>query len=74
MGPPPRRCVDRERLLDELKSVNAELNTIHDAEIAAGLLGNLKGFKGLQPRLETVRERRVAIVDRLTDHMRNHCC
>lgn len=49
MSPSPKRCAERERLIDLLKAANQELTDIHQAEIVAALIGNLAGFESLRP-------------------------
>lgn len=70
-----QHCLERQRLLDQVKSAIAELMSIHNEELEGVLRGEIDiSPESIRKRLGEARERKAALVERLRMHISEHRC
>jgi hypothetical protein len=67
-------CPDRERLLEELRLANQEVNAIHQDEATAATNHDFDAFGPLEQRLKQARMRRDRAAETLKRHLEEHRC
>lgn len=67
-------CPDRQRLLEELRLANQEVNAIHQDETTAATNHDFDAFGPLEQRLRRARIRRDEAAENLKRHLEEHHC
>jgi hypothetical protein len=68
----PHRCLERQRLIQQVKEVIANLNAIHLEELESVSRG--EHDLHFQDRLRIARELRASLLERLRSHVAEHHC
>lgn len=67
-------CAEKQQLVDQIKRAVGEIVFIHAQEVDALLRGDLTTDETFQDRLQTARELKALLVERLRNHLAVHRC